>query len=70
VNKELQTLGISPKTVAAFVFPAIAAIGAAVVSWVSTGNFSATEIRTAVGGVIAAAIAALGAYLGKPGPVK
>ena len=70
MEKELQTLGISPKAVLAFVFPAIAAVGASVVSWISTGNFDASEIRTAVGGVIAAGIAALGAYLGKPGRVR
>jgi hypothetical protein len=66
----VRTLGISPKAVAAFVYPALVAVSAAVVSWIATGNFDATEIRTSLGGLIAGAVAALGAYLHAPGTVE
>jgi hypothetical protein len=64
-----KTLGISPKAVGAFVYPAVAALLTAVSSWVVSGEFNDNEIRAAVGGVILAGVGALGAFLGRPGNV-
>lgn len=63
----MTTIGLSPKTVLAFLFPLIAALGTAAASWVVTGDFNDTEIRAALGGVILSGVAALGAYRGDPG---
>jgi hypothetical protein len=65
----MQTLGISPKAVLAFLFPLVAAIGAAAANWIATGAFDAGEVRAAAAAVVSAAIAGLGAYLGHPGDV-
>jgi len=61
---------LSPKAIAALVWPAVIALGAAVSSWVITGDFNDTEIRTAVGGVIGSLISFAGAYLSEPGEVE
>jgi VIT1/CCC1 family predicted Fe2+/Mn2+ transporter len=66
----LKTYGISPKAVAALVWPLVVALGAAVASWIVTGNFSDSEIRTAASGVILSLIAAAGAYVKPPGDVR
>jgi hypothetical protein len=65
----MKTRGISPKAVAALVWPVVVAAGAAVASWVVSGDFNDTEIRTAVGGAIAAVISFVGAYVSDPGDV-
>lgn len=64
-----QTLGLSPKAILAFAFPLIAALAAALTSYIVTGNFSDSEIRTALGGLVTSALAALGAYAGRPGTI-
>lgn len=65
----MRTNGISPKAVLAFLYPAIAALGTALASWIASGNFNKAEVLTAVGGVILSGVAALGAYIGKPGDI-
>ena len=64
-----QTLGLSPKAILAFAFPLITAIAAALASYIVTGNFSDSEIRTALGGLVTSGLALLGAYVGKPGTI-
>lgn len=66
----LETVGLSPKALAAFAWPTVVAVGAAVASWIATGDFNATEIRTALGGFITGVIAFIGAYIAKPGDVR
>lgn len=63
----MKTIGISPKTTLAFFYPAISSVITAVGSWIVTGNFNDSELRVALAGLGASAIAALGAYIGKPG---
>jgi energy-converting hydrogenase Eha subunit A len=65
----LTTVGLSPKAVAAFFAPVIVAVGAAVASWIVTGNFEDTEVRTALGGAVAGVLSFVGAYLAQPGNV-
>lgn len=64
-----MTKGISPKAVLAFVFPFLATCLGVLATWVESGEFNGQEIRTAAAGLIAAAVAWLGAYLGRPGDV-
>lgn len=59
----------SPKAVLAFLFPLIAAIGVSVANWIATGEFDANSVRLAAGGAVTACLAALGAYVGRPGDV-
>ncbi|MCA1571653.1 MAG: hypothetical protein LC798_15330 [Chloroflexi bacterium] len=66
----LRTVGISPKAVLAFLYPFVATVAGTIGSWVVTGDFNDAEVRTAVGGLIASAVAYLGAYVGAPGNVK
>lgn len=66
---DLKTIGLSPKAVLAFVFPAVAALLTSAASWAESGEFSTTEIRAAVGGIVLSGIALLGAYVGRPGVV-
>lgn len=70
VQSRLETIGLSPKAVAALVWPAVVALAGAVASWIVTGNFSATETRTALSGVVLAIVAAVGAYVSPPGDVR
>lgn len=63
---KLSFLGLSPKAVLAFLFPLIAAVGTAAVSWIASGAFSTTDIKTAAGGLVLSGLALLGAYLGEP----
>ena len=65
-----QTRGISPKAVAALVWPAVVAAGIAVASWITTGDFSDSEIRVALAGVVTSLITFAGAYVAEPGPVE
>lgn len=69
LTERLKTLGISPKAVAAFLWPFVAALGAALVSWIVSGEFNENEVRTAVGGAVAGAISAAGAFVARPGQV-
>ena len=65
----LRTRGISPKAVLAFCFPFVTTVAGVTSSWVVTGNFNGTELRLGVAGLIASSLAALGAYVGRPGTV-
>lgn len=65
----MKTNGISPKAIAALVWPVAVAAAAAVASWVVSGDFNDTEIRTAVAGAITAVVAFIGAYVSDPGDV-
>jgi hypothetical protein len=65
----MKTIGISPKAVLAFLFPAILTVGGVATSWVQTGNLDTGELRLAVGGLIASGLSLLGAYIGTPGKV-
>lgn len=60
---------ISWKAILAFLFPFISALVATGVSWLQSGEFNKAEIITSVAGLAASALAALGAYVGKPGAV-
>ena len=64
------TRGISPKAVLAFLYPTIATIAATIGSWIVTGDFNESEIRTAAAGLLASAVAYIGAYVGRPGDVR
>ncbi len=46
----------------AFLVPLLTALGAAVASWIVSGEFNATEIRAAAGGTVLAAVAGISAY--------
>jgi capsular polysaccharide biosynthesis protein len=59
---------ISPKAVLALVFPAIGTLVLALVNEFVTVHMDST-LKIAVVGVVNAALAALGAYLGAPGQV-
>jgi capsular polysaccharide biosynthesis protein len=59
---------ISPKTVLALVFPAVGTLVLALVNEFVVVHLDST-IKVAVVGVVNAALAALGAYLGAPGQV-
>jgi len=66
---QVKTVGLSPKAVLAFLFPAIAAVVASAADWVVSGQFEVTTIRTALAGLLASGLALLGAYVGRPGTV-
>lgn len=51
------------KAKAAFLAPLVVAVGAAAGSWLVTGNFDATVIRTAAEGAVLAATGGVAAYL-------
>lgn len=55
------------KAKVAFLAPLITAIGAAVASWIVTGDFNANEIRAAAGGAVLAAIAGVTTWLAPAG---
>ena len=65
-----RTVGVSPKAVAALVWPAVVAAGAAVASWIVTGDFNDAEIKTALAGVVTSVITFAGAYVASPGDVE
>lgn len=70
VESELKTLGVSPKAVLAFFYPLIASIGIAVGAWIHDGGtLDWAQVRIAAAGLVLSAIAALGAYVGKPGAI-
>lgn len=66
----METVGISPKAIAALVWPAVVAAGIAVASWITTGEFNDSEIRVALAGVVTSIIAFAGSYLAGPGETK
>lgn len=55
------------KAYAAFLAPLLLAIGAAVASWIVSGEFNANEIRTATGGAVTALVAAVATWLTSAG---
>lgn len=55
------------KAKAAFLAPLILACGGAIASWAVTGDFDATEIRTAAEGAVLSAAAAAAAWLKSTG---
>ena len=63
-----MTIGLSPKAFLAAVFPALTTLVIVLVNGAFTG-FDATELRTAVVGLVASALAFIGAWLGSPGVV-
>jgi len=65
----MRTVGLSPKAVLAFLFPFLTAIGAVVISWITTGEWNEQETRVAVAGLVASGLALVGAYVGNPGNV-
>lgn len=64
-----KTSGISPKAVLAFLFPAVATAAGVLADWIVTGDLDVATLRAAAAGVVLSAVAALGAYLGRPGTV-
>lgn len=63
-GKVVQLLDAN-KAKAAFLAPLLTACGSALASWAVTGNFNATEVRTAVSGAILAGVAGLVTYITK-----
>ena len=63
-----MTIGISPKAFLAAVFPALTTLVIVLVNGAFTG-FDATELHAAVAGLVASALAFVGAWLGSPGVV-
>lgn len=51
------------KAKAAFLAPLLTACGAAVASWIVTGQFDASEIRTAASGAVLAAVSGVATWL-------
>ena len=66
----MNTVGISPKAIAALVWPAVVAAGIALASWIETGQFNDAEIKTALAGVVASIVSFAGSYIAGPGEVK
>jgi hypothetical protein len=58
---------ISPKAVLAALLPATGGLVAVIVQWVASGEFDRSELATAIGSLIAAALAFAGAWAGEPG---
>lgn len=58
------------KARAAFLTPLVLAVGSAVGSWIVSGTFDATEIRTAAGGAVLAASAGIAAWVRKTGSAE
>jgi hypothetical protein len=58
------------KAVAAFLAPLVTAVGAALASWIVTGDFNETETRTAVAGVVLAAVSGISTYLTRAGTAE
>lgn len=65
----MKTLGLSPKTILAFLFPTLTTLGAVAVTYISTGELDSDALRLAAAGLVASVLAAAGAYIGKPGSV-
>jgi len=55
------------KAKAAFLAPVVVTFGAAIASWIVTGSFDATEIRTALGGAVTGAISGIATWLAPAG---
>ena len=51
------------KAYAAFLAPVIVALGAAVASWIATGDFNDAEIRTALSGAVLAVVSSIATWL-------
>jgi hypothetical protein len=58
------------KAVAAFLAPLVTAVGAALASWIVTGDFNEAETRTAVAGVVLAAVSGISTYLTRAGTAE
>lgn len=67
--RQLKTLGISPKAILAFLYPFIATVMSTLGSFIITGDFNDAELRVGLAGLGASGVAALGAYVGRPGRV-
>lgn len=64
-----KTKGLADKAVKALLWPLAASLLGTVASWVVTGDFNESEVRTAIGGAILSAVSFGGAYFGSPGKV-
>lgn len=64
---KVKIVGLSRKAALALLYPVVAAALATAASWVVTGDFNDTEIRTAVSGAILGLAAFFGAYKGDAG---
>lgn len=65
----MKTVGISPKAILAFCFPFIGTAVGVLIDLVADGHWDGTTLRIGVAGLLASALAALGAYVGNPGSV-
>jgi len=63
------TAGISPKAILAAVLPTLGGFVAVLVQYIASGEFDRAELATAVGATLAALLAFIGAWSGKPGTV-
>lgn len=52
----------------AFLYPFVVTVVGTVATWIDTGEFNAQEVRTALAGLIASALAAYGAWAGRNRP--
>lgn len=68
-NNGLKTVGLSPKTILAFLVPLVSAGIASVGSYLATSDWNPTETRTLLTGAGAAFVAGAAAFLGSPGNV-
>ena len=66
----MTTQGISPKAIAALVWPAVVAAGVAAASWITTGQFNDSEVKIALAGVLTSIISFAGSYIAPAGEVK
>jgi len=63
------TQGRSPKAIAALLWPLITALAASLVSWLISGDFNSTELRTSIGGAVLSVVAGIGAALSQTGTI-
>ena len=64
-----MTVGLSPKALLAFVFPALSTLVLLVVHSLVTGEWNRTETVQAVIGLTSSVLSFIGAWLGNPGVV-
>lgn len=69
VGVKKVTVGVSPKTRLAAILPSVSTLATVLISWLVSGELGQSELKAALIGLVASALATLGAYLGDPGVV-
>lgn len=67
---DARTLGLSPKAVLAFIYPALVTASGVIASWIVSGVLDAGELRGAAAGLLLSAVSALGAAIGSTGILR